>query len=417
MLYWSVMSDIFTADFFVANRRRLRARVEAQLPIVVMAHGRMQRSSDAAYAFQQDSSFWYLTGIEHPDVILVMDNGAEYLIVPEREAIMEFFDGAVSHEKLTEQTGVATIYGSHDGWERLGKRLKLSSAYATLMPNPAYLEHHAMYTNPARTALIQKVKIHNTDIEAVDIRMDVARLRMIKQAPELTALQTAIDITIDSLLDATTSEKRAAYSHEYQLDAEIARGFRYRGARGHAFDPIVASGASAATIHSVLNNSPLHVGDLAVLDVGAEYQHYCADITRTISLNSKPTARQKAVYAAVRDVQNYAYSIVKPGMLIKQHEAAVENYMGTQLRRLKLIKTLDHDAIRTYYPHACSHFLGIDPHDAGDYAQPLEAGVVITVEPGIYIPEEGIGVRLEDDVLLTKTGHKILSSRLPTSLT
>jgi len=151
------------------------------------------------------------------------------------------------------------------------------------------------------------------------------------------------------------------------------------------------------------------------MDVGAEYQHYAADITRTISL-SAPSRRQQAVHAAVLDVQAYGFSLLNPGVDLKEYEQSIEQYMGEKLRELGLIKTIDHESVRAYYPHATSHFLGLNVHDVGDYSRPLEVGNVLTVEPGIYIPAEGIGVRIEDDVLVTDTGIEILTDRLPRTL-
>jgi Xaa-Pro aminopeptidase len=230
---------------------------------------------------------------------------------------------------------------------------------------------------------------------------------MIKHPEELKALQRAIDITSDTLnqvLDGKTS-----YAQEYELEADISRGFRRLGASGHSFEPIVAGGKNACTLHNVANNSPLHSSDLVICDVGAEVEHYAADITRTVCL-TRPSERQKAVYQAVLDVQEYALTLMKPGTKLKQFEDAVAKRMGQELKSLGLIKKTDTASIRKYFPHATSHFLGLNVHDVGDYTQPLQPGMVLTCEPGIYIPEEGIGVRLEDDVLITKSGNKVLSS-------
>jgi Xaa-Pro aminopeptidase len=255
--------------------------------------------------------------------------------------------------------------------------------------------------------MASRLKRHVPDVQIIDIRPELARLRMIKQKPELEALQKAIDITSESLNDALKVRKR--YTQEYELEAAITHGFRFRGAQGHSFEPIVAGGRNACTLHNVKNESPLKRDELVVCDVGAEVEHYAADITRTVCFG-KPTARQQAVYEAVLSVQEYALGLLKPGTNLKKYEEKVAKRMGTELKSLGLIKKLDHDQIRHYFPHATSHFLGLNVHDVGDYQLPLEEGMVLTCEPGIYIPEEGIGVRLEDDVLITKTGNKVLSA-------
>jgi Xaa-Pro aminopeptidase len=155
---------------------------------------------------------------------------------------------------------------------------------------------------------------------------------------------------------------------------------------------------------------------LLILDVGAEVEHYAADITRTFSLSGRPSSRQQAVHAAVSEVQQYAFSLLKPGVMMREYEQQIEQFMGEKLRELGLIKTIEHDEVRKFYPHATSHFLGLNVHDVGEYDRPFEAGEVLTVEPGIYIQQEGIGVRVEDDVLLTPNGIKILTDKLPRAL-
>ena len=169
-------------------------------------------------------------------------------------------------------------------------------------------------------------------------------------------------------------------------------------------------------MHYLKAEAPLKTGELLLLDIGAEYTGYSADIARTISLGGNPTRRQKQVYDAVLDVQEYAFTLLKPGIVLQEYEKQIETYMGEKLRELGLIKTIDSDAVRHYFPHRISHFLGLDTHDVGDYEHPIEPGVVITVEPGIYIPEEGIGVRIEDDVLITAEGMVNLSAQLPRAL-
>lgn len=384
-------------------------------PIVLTAHGLLQRSGDTTFGFQQDSSFWYLTGIELPDVIAVLTEQEEFLIVPGRDTVREAFDGALDLDMLSKQSGVAAVYNEEEGWQRLEASVRKAQAYSTLLPNPAYIDRSGFYSNPARQRLVDRLRPLVDKDKIRDIRMEVARLRMVKQTPELEALQRAIDITIDSLLEVARQDTLQAYQAEYQIEADLTRGFRFRGGRGHAFDPIVAGGRNATVLHNVANLSLLKNGELLVLDVGAEYQHYAADITRTVA-NGKPSERQAAIHAAVLEVQRLAMALVRPGILLKEYEQQVEQLMGEQLMGLGLIKEPTRENIRKYYPHSTSHFLGIDAHDAGDYGQPLPEGAVITVEPGIYIPEEGIGVRIEDDVLVTDTGCTVMSGRLPKTL-
>lgn len=406
---------MFESEFFATNRQRLRQLFTGTAPIVITAHGLLQRGSDEAFQFHQDSNFWYLTGITEPDIILVMDKGKEYLIVPGRSDSREAFDGAIKPADLTRQSGIETVLSEKEGWKQLETRLKRVKHMATLAAPPGYVDAWGLYTNPARATLIKRCKEVSPGLELLDLRSHLARMRTTKLPQEVEALKKAITITNDTLKEVTKARQLAKYTHEYEIEADIARGFRRRGARGHAFTPIVAAGANACTLHYVANNGPLAKNDFVVLDVGAEYGHYSADITRTVCLG-EPTGRQKAVFDAVAAAQDFAYSILRPGILPQDYEKQMVSFVGEKLRELGLIKTITPDQVRTYFPHATSHYLGLDTHDAGDYSKPFEAGAVITVEPGIYIPEEGIGVRLEDDILLHADGPEILSASLARAL-
>ena len=411
------MNVEFGSDFFAANRERLRQLFTGTAPIVLTAYGQQQRGADEAYPFRQDGSFWYLTGINEPDVILVMDKGREYLIVPKREAVIETFDGAIDVAELSRRSGIKDVLTEKDGWRQLETRLKKVRHVATLAAPQAYLDFYGMYTNPARRRLIARIKEITPHAELLDLRQHLSRMRMVKQPLEIEALQRAIDITAETLREVTRPAKLAKYAYEYELEADITRGFRRRGAQEHGFSPIVAGGLRACTLHHVANDAALSSDELVVLDAGASYDHYVADITRTVSLSGRPSRRQQQVHEAVQQAQDYAYSLLKPGVLLREYEKQIEAFVGEKLRELGLIKSITTDAVRgQYFPHATSHFLGLDAHDAGDYDEPLKPGVIITVEPGIYIREEAIGVRIEDDVLITEDGCEVLSRKLPREL-
>lgn len=409
------METKFTAEFFTANRERLRQLFTGTAPIVITAAGLLQKSADESFPFRQDSNFWYLTGIDHAGITLVMDKGREYLIVPPRERVREQFDGAIDFTELTRVSGIADIYYEKEGWKQLEQRLKRVQHVATLAAPPRYLDFYGMYTNPARADLIARIKEANSAIELLDLRQHLSRMRMIKQPAELDAIQQAINITIDTIKDVTRAKQLAKYAHEYEIEADITRGFRRRGADGHAFSPIVAGGKNTCTLHHMHNNDPLASGELVILDIGAQVQHYASDLARTVSLGA-PSRRQQQVYAAVCEAQDYAISLLKPGQNIREYEQMMEQFMGEKLRELGLVKTIAKDKVRFFFPHATSHFVGLDTHDTGDYDGVFEAGMVVTAEPGIYVPDEALGVRIEDDILVTADGNKVLSSRLPREL-
>ena len=406
---------VFEKDFFINNRQRLRELFIGKAPIVITANGLYQKNGTEAMVFVQDSNFWYLTGIDIPDVILVIDKNKEYLIVPKYSEIHEYFDGKISYSNLTNISGIGDCFTEDEGWKLLKNRVKKTKHIATLAPPPSYIKNYGIYTNPARKNLVNKIKHINPTIELLDLRMHLSNMRMIKQEVEITAINSAIDVTIDSLKHIINSIRKSKYDYEYEIEADITRGFRKTGSEGHGFDPIVGSGQNSTIIHYNLNNAKLETNKPIVIDIGAKANHYVADISRTV-VHGKPTKRLKTVYEAVVAAQDHALSLLKPGTILSDYEKEMEHYIGEKLREIGLIKIIDSDSVRKYFPHLVSHYLGLDVHDVGDYSRPLEKNMIITCEPGIYIPEEGIGVRIEDDILITDTGNEILTKRLPRAI-
>jgi len=402
----------FSAEFFSGNRQRLLDVSEANL-IVLAANGLLQRTSDTTFPFRQDSNFWYLTGIEEPDYVVVISSEEVFLISPPRAEHRDMWEGTIDNNALKAVSGIDNILDHHDGWNRLDHILKKSKKIHTITPVEAYFENFGFYANPARGTLLASLKKHRS-IELHDVRRVLARLRQVKQPVELTAIQKAIDITTQTLVEIKKNLKN--YYTEFELVADITASFIRAGATGHAYQPIVAGGVNAATIHYMRCNDTLATNDLLLFDVGAEVKNYSADISRTLSI-STPTKRQQAVYDAVARVQKAAFKLLKPGVFIKEYEQKVDDLMAVELKKLGLLSDLtDKKKLKKFYPHLASHFLGLDTHDAADYELALAPNMVVTVEPGIYIPEERIGVRIEDDVLITKTGIKVLSAGLPSSL-
>jgi Xaa-Pro aminopeptidase len=404
----------FKTEFFSSNRQRLLACLPSDLAVAITANGLVQRGADSAYPFAQDANFWYLTGITIPDIVLVIDRSREFLIAPLREGGRVILDGQIDYSALSAVSGIKEVLNEASGWKRLDGIISKNKRLASLAPAGAYIEAYGMYSNPARARFTDRLIRHTPDLEILDIRRDLARLRMIKQPEELIAIQAAIDITVTTLKEVL-KQPRAIYHYEYEIEADITRGFRRRGALGHAFEPIIASGQRACTLHYLDNNGAQSPDDLFVVDVGANVCGYAADITRTLAVTT-PTKRQKDVVLAVKEAHSYALSLLKPGVSFRTYENKMERFIGAKLKQLGVIDNLKKDNIRRYFPHATSHFLGLNPHDAGDYSQPIQPGYVLAVEPGIYLPKEGIGVRIEDDVLITENGNKNLSFPLPVYL-
>lgn len=402
----------FTSEFYLGNRLNLLQHVQGGL-VVLAANGVLQRSADTTYPFRQDSNFWYLTGISEPDYIVVCSESETFLIQPQRAEHRDLWDGAVDLAALRAISGITDILDNVAGWNKLDRLIKKHKKVRTITPVEPYYPSFGFYANPSRGVLLDMLKKHR-QVELTDIRNQLARQRQIKKPVEINALQQAIDITTKTLTDIKSGI--SAYQTEYELVADVTAGFLRRGAMGHAYQPIVASEGNAATIHYMQCNDVIKENGLLLFDVGAEVHNYSADISRTYAYKN-PTLRQKAVYSAVQRVQKAAFELIKPGVDMRKYEAKVDEIMALELKKLKLIDDVkDKKKLKKYYPHLTSHFLGLDTHDAADYALPLAPGMVLTVEPGIYIPEEQIGIRIEDDVLVTENGIEILSKHLPTTL-
>ena len=250
--------------------------------------------------------------------------------------------------------------------------------------------------------------------EVRDCRQDLAELRAIKQSHEIDAMKKAIGLTVDAFADA--KKKLPTLSAEYEVEAEFTYNFGKAGGAKHAYDPIVASGKNACTLHYNHNNASLQKNSLLLIDIGARVEGYAADITRTYAIG-QPTKRQIAVHRAVETAHKAIIGLLRPGLTVTKYQAQVDTIMQDALMSLDLLKDrTDQVTYRKYFPHAISHGLGIDVHDSLGRPSELQTGMVLTVEPGIYIPEESIGVRIEDDILITDTGHVNLSGSLSTSL-
>jgi Xaa-Pro aminopeptidase len=406
------MTTPFDATFFKNNRARLCQLTDAPL-IVIAANGLLQRSADTTFPFRQESNFWYLTGIDEPDFTLVIHNQVAFLIAPKRAEHRDLWDGTLDESYLARLSGIDKIYEHHEGWILLDSLIKKLKKVHTLSPAEAYIEAHGFFANPARQTLLTALQRHNK-LAVIDIRKIIASQRQVKQPSEITALKAAIALTTGTLAFVKNNLKN--FKTEAAVNAEITKQFILAGANGHAYQPIIASGGNASTIHYIKNNQPLDENALILIDVGAEVQNYSADITRTFAIKA-PTKRQAAIHKAVKEVHSFALSLLKPGVTLRSFETEVDRAMARQLKSLALINDdNDKKQLKKYYPHLTSHFLGLDTHDVADYDLPLTPGMVLTVEPGIYVAKESIGVRLEDDVLVTPDGVEVLSGHLSLDL-
>ena len=397
-------------SFFRANRKRILDVMHYGL-IVVSACTQIQRGNDAAFAFEQEANFWYLTGIGAPDWWLIIDGGDSWLVAPDIDPVHQVFNGSLSWSDAKSMSGVDKVLSRSEGESLL---LELSKKHDTAytIGNDPHAKHYDFVLNPAQKNM--RTRLRKIFIEVRDCRTELSKLRAIKQPMEIDAMQKAIDLTVDTFTN--TKQKLSSLKYEYEVEAEFTYSFRKSGATGHAYDPIVAGEKNACTLHYNSNNDRLISGSLLLLDVGVRVDGYAADITRTYAVG-KPTKRQIAVHKAVEEASKNIIILLRPGLTIENYQKSVDTIMQDALIDLGLLKSRDdQETYRKYFPHAVSHGLGIDVHDSLGRPYEFLPGMVLTVEPGIYIPEESIGVRIEDNILITETGHRNLSSALPTSL-
>lgn len=398
--------------FFTNNRQKLR-QVLGSSPIILTAYAQLQRGNDAAFKFEQEANFWWLSGIEAPDWQLIIDGSRHksWLVAPDIDEVHRVFDGSLSPEEALRTSGVDAVLTRAEAEEKIAELARQHAVVFTLGDDP-YAEHYDFSRNPAPDAL--KRRLSRTFADVRSVRREMSRLRAIKQPEEIAAIECAIAVTIDAFQSVRPLLGNLRY--EYEVEAEFSYYFRRHGAAGHAYDPIVASGAHACTLHYDTNSGALVDRELLLLDIGARHEGYAADITRTYAIG-RPTERQAAVHRAVAEAQRTIIALLKPGLAIKDYHESVDMIMQDALLSLGLIKSRDDTAsYRHYFPHAVSHGLGIDVHDSLGAPERLEPGMVLTVEPGVYIPEESIGVRIEDDILITADGHRNLTAALSTEL-
>lgn len=396
-------------DFFTGNRARLRGQLDPDSFVALAAFTQAQRGNDFAHTFEQESNFWYLTGINAPDWLLIIDVKAadEWLVAPTTTSYQALFEGSLQAESAAKTSGVQNILSRKEGIAKLRKLVAERAKAYTLGTIPTRM--YGFVPNVAQRSLNRLLK----GAQITDVRRMLARMRAIKQPAELVAMQRAIDVTIEGM-KAVLAEARS-YTHDYQADAKLTYEFKRRG-HDHAFAPILSSGKNNCVLHYATSGARYHKNDWLLMDVGAKVDGYSADITRTVPLG-QTTERQVAVYEAVKAVNDIAIDMLRPGQDVRDYLKRVDDAMAAQLQHLGLLHGKPtFKKVRAYFPHAIGHGLGIDPHDPLGQPEQFAKNMVLTVEAGIYIPHEEFGVRIEDDILLTTDCPKNLSAKLPNAL-
>ncbi|MGB6458715.1 MAG: Xaa-Pro peptidase family protein [Candidatus Acidiferrum sp.] len=403
---------------YASRRAKLATQVDG--PIVLWGFTGREESSQT-YIFEQEDNFYYLTGHNEEVAGLIIlpspqkgatsgatDSSQEIFFLPPKNPEKEKWNGfrlSPVDPGIEARTGFASVLPFPDMRATLERLAKSYSTIYTILP---YEKENGGY--PHEKAVVDWIRSAVPQAKLKDIRSNIGTLRQIKSPGEIAFLTQAINLSLDTHLAAMRMMRPGL--HEYQIAAKMVEVHAMGGSEAEGYAPIVGAGPNSTTLHYDKLSRKIQDDDIVVLDVGAQFSGYSADITRTLPANGKFTPRQREIYEIVLGAQNAALAAIKPGMNYcergpKSVYRIAYDYINTHG------KDLHGQSLGRYFIHGLGHDIGLDVHDPGGYCEPLEPGMVVTVEPGIYIPEESIGVRIEDDILITDTGHKFLSERLP----
>jgi Xaa-Pro aminopeptidase len=417
MKYTSIKSDLF-----IENRKRFNEKLKPKAMAIIHSNDEFPRSGDQNYTFHQNPDLFWLTGIDQEESIFISFPDSpipayrEVLFLKKTNEHIAIWEGhKYTKEEAYQTSGIRSVFWLDD-YKNIFPMLMHHCEYVYLNSNENDRYVHINEYRDIRFAkeLMQQYPMHKYERAAPIFR----ELRAVKSTYEIELLQTACDITEKAFRRILGFVKPGVT--EYEIEAEIIHEFIRNRATGHAYNPIIASGPSAIVLHYNENNRVCNNGDVILLDFGAEYANYNADLSRSIPVNGKFTSRQKDVYNAVLRVMKAATNMLVEGTLLDEYHKEVGKLMESELIGLKLIdkhdvskQNADVPLYKKYFMHGTSHFLGLDVHDIGNRYEKMKAGMVFTCEPGIYIPEEGLGIRLENDILITKNGNIDLMANIP----
>lgn len=423
---------MISQEEYQARRKKLAQQLPEDGVAIIPAAHELLRNGDTHYRFRQDSDFYYLTGFNEPDALLVITGGKDSKSIlfnrPRNPAEEQWTGKRLGQDGAESRLGMHAAFPVNSIKEKLPELLAGSSAvYYALGRNPSL---EKLITRALKTVKSQVRRGVKAPESLCDLEPVLSEMRLFKSEAELDLMRRAASISVDAHKRAMQACK--SLEHEYQLEAELIHEFSRHGCRSVAYDPIVGGGENACILHYTDNDQPLRSGDLVLIDAGGEYGNYAADITRTFPVNGKFSPEQKSIYELVLKSQKAGIAAIKPGLPWNGVQQIIVRILTEGLCELGLLRgsvdeLVANEAYKPFYMHNSGHWLGLDVHDSGRYKRnnewrPLEAGMVLTVEPGLYISAgtEGvdkrwwnIGVRIEDDVLVTKTGHEVLTAALP----
>lgn len=389
------MTNSFSKDYYINNRQTLTSSLGANKLCVIAGNGLIQQSADNNYDFVQDSNFYYLTGLTEPSCFLLLDplNKREYFCYKPKSKIEILFDGDYNFDEISNVSGIANYLTFNEAFDYLKK---YSSGQIFYNINKKY---SGLYSNPHNQYIAKRIRLRSQKL--IDIYDILSDLLCIKQQQEINKIRSAVSYTKQAI--NVVKDNLHNYKNESQALAAINTYFAAKNIR-HAYPPMVAAGKSATTAHYGHNLNNIYKNDYLLLDIGAKIDYYCADISRTFYNGSDPF--KLALITQMIKIQKQLISMVKPGVTFKELQAQAGKLISTLLINNKLMD--DSKMLTSYFPYAIGHFLGIDVHDVGDYSKPLQKNMIITIEPGIHIPQKNIGIRIEDDILVTFDSAEVL---------
>ncbi|MBK7681188.1 MAG: aminopeptidase P N-terminal domain-containing protein [Bacteroidia bacterium] len=413
------------AQLFVENRQRFVSKLKPKSIAFLNANDEMPRNGDTNFLFRQNSDLFYLTGIDQEQTILVLFPDAplprykEILFVRKTNEHIAIWEGhKYTKDEARAASGIQSVYWLEDYNSIIPMLMNhCENVYVNINENDRF-SSEVPYRD---LRFAQSMKSMYAGHHFERLGPILASLRAIKHDIEIKLMQKAMDITEKAFRKVMRFVKPGVM--EYEIEAEIIHEFIRKRASGHAYNPIIASGASACILHYNENNKECKAGDVILMDFGAEYANYAADLTRCIPVSGEFTQRQRDVYNAVLRVMKGATKMLVPGNTIEKYHVEVGLLMEAELLDLGLISKSDIKnqnpelpAYKKYFMHGTSHFLGLDVHDIGNRYEPMQPGMVFTCEPGIYIPEEGLGIRLENDILVTSKDPVDLMASIPVEI-
>ena len=405
-----------SSELFIKNRLKLSKQMVSNSIAIFNSNDVFSTGADSTLPFEQHRNIFYLTGVDQEESILLVFPDAkqeahrEVLFVKETNDHIAIWEGAkLSKLQATASSGIKTVYWLEE-FQSIFSRLMEESTHFYYNNNEHYRQAVEMETREDR--FLKMVKSSYPAHKMVPNFPIMEALRGVKESEEISLIKTACDITEKGFNRVLGFVKPGVM--EYEIEAEYTHEFLRNRSKGFAYTPIIASGYNACVLHYIENNQECKDGDLLLMDVAAEYANYSSDMTRTIPVNGRFTARQKAVYQAVLNVKNQATKLLIPGTMWDAYHVEVGKLMTSELLGLGLIDKVDVQnedskwpAYKKYFMHGTSHHMGLDTHDFGALKSPMQANMVFTVEPGIYIPEENMGIRLEDDVVIQAKGSPV----------